>query len=63
MSNYLKNKSSSIHTSLRKYIQKYDDNSSVIVDKAFEELIKIFEEDEYDSDDDPDYCVPQEMAA
>ena len=59
----LKNKSSSIHTSLRKYIQKYDDNSSVIVDKAFEELIKIFEEDEYDSDDDPDYCVPQEMAA
>ena len=59
----LKNKSSSIHASLRKYIQKYDDNSSVVVEKAFEELIKIFENDEYDSDDDPDYVEVQEMAA
>lgn len=49
----LKNKSSDIHIYLRNFIKKYDENSSAVVEKAFEELISFYEDE-----DDEDYVAP-----
>lgn len=49
----LKNKSSDIHIYLRKFIKNYDENSSAVIEKAFEELINLYEDE-----DDDDYELP-----
>lgn len=47
----LKNKSSDIHIELRKFVKNFDENSEVVIEKSFEELIKLYEEDMQDDDE------------